>query len=108
MTMNRVLVAATAAVALVAAGCSPVALGTGVGAGLGAIVTLALGGNPQQIAIGTLIGGAGGFIVSSLVQAQNQPPGVCQAVNQYGQPIYVTQNGQYVTYNTGYPLLVNC
>jgi hypothetical protein len=106
--MNRTLVAAVAAASLAAAGCSPIAVGTGVGAGLGAIVTAALGGNVQQIAIGTLIGGAGGFIVSSFVQAQNQPPGVCQAVNQAGQPIYVTQGGQYVTYPTPYPLLVQC
>lgn len=106
--MNRLVVGCVAAAGLVAAGCSPVGVGTGVGAGLGAIVTLALGGNPQQIAIGTLIGGAGGFIVSSLTQAQNQPPGVCHAMNQFGQPIYVTPQGQYVTYNTGYPLLVNC
>ncbi len=106
--MNRIVVAATAAAALFAAGCSPIGIGTGVGAGLGAIVTLALGGNAQQIALGTLIGGAGGFVVASLVQAQNQPPGTCQAVNQYGQPIYVTQNGNYVTYQTQWPLLVQC
>lgn len=106
--MNRTIIAAVTAVSIAAAGCSPLGVGTGVGAGLGGIIVAALGGNPQQIAIGAALGGAGGFVVSSFVQAQNQPPGVCQAVNQNGQPIFVTQNGQYVTYNTGYPLLVNC
>ncbi len=106
--MNRIVIAAVAAAGLTLSACSPIGVGTGVGAGLGAVVTAALGGNAQQIAIGTLIGGAGGFVVSSFVQAQNQPPGTCQAVNQYGQPIYVTQDGHYVTYQTPYPLLVQC
>ena len=106
--MNRTIIAAVTAVSIAAAGCSPVGLGTGAGAGLGAVIVAALGGNPQQIAIGAILGGAGGFVVSNVVQAANQPPGVCQAVNQFGQPIFVTQSGQYVTYQTPYPLLVNC
>ncbi len=106
--MNKLLIAGVAAAGIALAGCSPTAVGTGAGAAIGGIFTAALGGNAQQIAIGTLIGGAGGFVVSSLTQAANQPPGVCQAMNQFGQPIFVTQQGQYVTYNTGYPLLVNC
>ncbi len=36
-------------------------------------------------------------VPSSLTQAAGQPPGVCQAVNQYGQPIYVLPNGQPTT-----------
>ena len=99
---------AVAALSIGAAGCSPVGLGTGVGAGLGAIAALALGGGPQAVAIGTILGGVGGFAVASVVQAANQPPGVCQAVNTNGQLIYVTQNGAYVNYQTPYPLLVNC
>lgn len=106
--MNRTIIAAVAALSIGAAGCSPVGLGTGAGAGLGAIAAAALGGGPQAIALGALLGGAGGFVVSSVVQAANQPPGVCQAVNQNGQPIYVTQNGNYVNYQTPWPLLVNC
>jgi hypothetical protein len=105
--MNRIVIAATTAAALAVAGCTPVGVGTLTGAGLGAIVTAALGGNVQQIAIGTLIGGAGGFVVSSVVQAQNRP-GACQAVNQFGQPLFVTAQGQVVAYQTPYPLLVQC
>ena len=105
--MKKIIIAATAAAGLTLAACSPVGVGTGVGAGLGFLVTAALGGSPQAIAIGTLVGGAGGFVVSSFVQAAGQPAGVCQAYSN-GQPLFVTNSGQVVTYNTGHPLLVNC
>lgn len=105
--MKKLIIAAVAASGLTLAACSPVGVGTGVGAGLGFLVTAALGGSPQAIAIGTLVGGAGGFVVSSFVQAAGQPQGVCQAYSN-GQPLFVTNNGQVVTYNTGHPLLVNC
>lgn len=106
--MNKLVIGCVTAAGLALAACSPTAVGTSAGAIGGGIVTAALGGNAQQIAIGTAIGGVGGFIVSSLTQAAGQPPGVCQAVNQFGQPIYVAPNGQYVTYQTNTPLLVQC
>lgn len=106
--MNKIIVAGVAAAGIALAGCSPTAVGTGTGAAIGGILTAALSGNVQQIAIGTLIGGAGGFVVSSVTQAANQPRGVCQAVNQYGQPIYVLPNGQPTTTPTATPLLMQC
>jgi hypothetical protein len=106
--MTRITIAAVTAAALATAACNPLAVGAGVGAGFGGILTAALGGNPQQIAIGTLIGGAGGLIVSAAVQAQNQPGNVCQAVDQFGRLIYVAPNGQPTTTPTPYPLLINC
>ena len=106
--MSRLVIAAVAAGSLALVGCTPIGAGTGVGALLGGIATAALGGNVQQIAVGTLLGGAAGFVIASVVQAQGQPAGVCQAVNQFGQPIYVTANGGYVTYQTPTPLLVKC
>jgi hypothetical protein len=100
------LIGAVTAAALATAACSPVGVGTGVGAAFGGIIAAALGGNAQQIAIGADLGGATGFVVTSVTQPVQ--PGVCQARNQFNQPIYVTPQGQYVTYNTGYPLLVYC
>ncbi len=105
--MKRIIIAAVAASGLTLAACSPVGVGTGVGAGLGFLVTAALGGSPQAIAIGTLIGGAGGFAVTSIVQAQNQPAGVCQAYSN-GHALFVTNSGAVTTANTGHPLLANC
>jgi hypothetical protein len=104
--MTRLLIAGVTAAAMATAACNPLAVGTGVGAGIGGIVAAALGGNPQQIALGAALGGVSGFIIASVSQPVS--PGVCQARNQFGQPIYVTPQGQYVTYNTGYPLLVYC
>ena len=104
--MKRVVIAATTASAIVLAACTPTQFGTATGAGAGFLLAAALGGNPQQIALGTLVGGAAGFVVGSYVQTQT--PGVCQAYSTTGQPLFVTQQGQVVTYNTGYPLLVQC
>jgi hypothetical protein len=106
--MNRLLTAATAAASIGLAACTPTQLGTGTGAAIGAIAVAALGGNAQQIAIGAAVGGAGGYVVSRVVQAAGHPPGVCQAYASNGQPIYVTANGNFVTYPTPYPLLVQC
>jgi hypothetical protein len=106
--MNRLLVAATAAAGIGLAACTPTQLGTGTGAAIGAIAVAALGGNVQQIAIGAAVGGAGGYIVSRVVQASGYPPGTCQAYTSNGRPIYVTANGSFVTYPTPYPLLVQC
>ena len=106
--MNHAIIAATAAAGLALAGCTPIGVGTGTGALLGGIAAAALGGNVQQVAIGTLLGGAAGFVIASVVQAQGKPAGVCQAVNQFGQRIYVTAKGGYVTYQTPTPLLVKC
>jgi hypothetical protein len=106
--MSRFLIAATAAAGIALAGCTPTQMGTATGAAIGAVAVAALGGHVQQIAIGAAIGGAGGYIVSRVVQASGYPPGVCQAYASNGQPIYVTANGNYVTYPTPYPLLVQC
>ena len=106
--MKRLLVAGVAAAGLALAACTPTQIGTGTGAAFGAIVVAALGGNPAQIAVGAAIGGAGGYVVSRVVQAQGYPPGVCQAYASNGRPIYVTASGQFVTHRTPYPLLVSC
>lgn len=106
--MSRLLTAAAAAAGLALAGCTPAMIGTGTGAAFGAIAVAALGGNIQQIGIGAAVGGAGGFVVSQMVQASAYGPGVCQAYTSNGRPIYVTANGSFVTYPTPYPLLVQC
>lgn len=105
--MNKFIVAAVAASGIALAGCSPTGVGTGAGAAIGAGVVLAAGGNLQQAAIGGLIGGAGGFVVSNLVQAQGQPPGVCQVYSN-GQPVWVTPQGQPTFTYTGQPYLAAC
>ena len=69
---------------------------------------LALDGRIQAIAIGTYLGGAGGFVVSSVTQAVGQPIGVCQALNQYGQPIFVVPNALFTIVPTETPLLMFC
>lgn len=106
--MNKIIIAGIAAAGIALAGCSPTAVGTGAGAAIGGVLVAALGGSPQAIALGTLVGGAGGFVVSSLTQAAGQPRGVCQAVNQFGQPIYLLPNGQPTSTPTANPLLVQC
>jgi hypothetical protein len=104
--MTRIAIAAVTAAALATAACTPTQLAVGTGAGIGAIITAALGGNPAQIAVGAALGGAAGLVINAVSQPVR--PGVCQAIDQFGRPIYVTPNGQYTTTPTPYPLLINC
>jgi len=100
------IIAATAVAGLALAGCTQSQLAATAGAGLGGVIAAALGGTPAQIGIGAALGGAAGWYVAEV--RQSQTPGYCQAVNQYGQPIYVTPTGQYTTTPTQYPLWVQC
>ena len=99
--MKTSIIAAVSAAGIALAGCTYAQIG-GV---TSALAVAALGGNPAQIALGAAVGAGTGWVVEQLVP---QSPGVCQAVNQFGQPIYVTANGDFVTYQTPNPLLVQC
>jgi hypothetical protein len=106
--MNKSIVGAAVAAGIALAGCTPTQLATTSGAVAGGLIVAALGGTPAQIAAGAAVGGGTGWVVSQLTPIQGYGPGVCQAVNQFGQPIYVTRDGRFVTHRTPNPLLVSC
>ena len=103
--MRTAIIAAVSAAGIALAGCNTTQVAATSGGVAGALIVAALGGNPAQIALGGAIGAGTGWVVSQLIP---QSPGVCQAVNQFGQPIYVTPGGQFTTTPTGNPLLVQC
>ncbi len=104
--MKKTMLAAGIAASVAMAGCTPIEIGTGVGAATGGTIGLLTTGTLGGIAVGTLLGGAGGYVVGALVQTQN--PGVCVVRDENGRLLFYDRDGNVVAYPTLDPVTASC